>query len=114
MCTGTERRPIVEFAIENAQILKKREMRQTKIRDAPGEKDAAARGDDEMPTMPTSTDAAAPASAAEAKGKKRKRKQKDKGKKKASYVQNLYCCRIPRLQSFRDDYYWRHKPAAFE
>ena len=33
ICTGTERRPVVEFAIENAQALKKRALRQTKVQE---------------------------------------------------------------------------------
>ena len=32
-CLGTERRPVVEFAIENAQALKKRALRQTKVQE---------------------------------------------------------------------------------
>ena len=33
VCAGTERRPVVEFAIENAQALKKRALRQTKVQE---------------------------------------------------------------------------------
>ena len=36
--SGTERRPVVEFAIENAQALKKRALRQTRVEHSVGKR----------------------------------------------------------------------------
>lgn len=47
-CAGTERRPVVEFALENAQALKKRALRQTKVQEQSVGKTRTARGASEV------------------------------------------------------------------
>ena len=42
--TGTERRPVVEFAIEDAQALKKRALRQTRVQEGATAKPGVGRG----------------------------------------------------------------------
>lgn len=73
---GTERRPVVEFAIENAQTLKKREMRRHSINaaDGPCAAGAAAAAGGQEEGAPA--DGAEPA-AAKRKPRKRKREGKD-------------------------------------
>lgn len=83
MLSGTERRPIVEFAIENAQTLKKRDMRRPRMAhaeapEADTEDGGNAAPEAASPAGPSSDAANAAAPAAEGKRKHRKNKRREK------------------------------------
>lgn len=77
---GTERRPVVEFAIENAQTLKKREIRRRSINteDARGPKGAS--------SAEAAADGAEPAEGAEQAASKRKPRKRKREEKSAAQV----------------------------
>ncbi|KAK9907300.1 hypothetical protein WJX75_001025 [Coccomyxa subellipsoidea] len=77
---GTERRPVVEFAIENAQTLKKREIRRRSINteDARGPKGAS--------SAEAAADGAVPAEGAEQAASKRKPRKRKREEKSAAQV----------------------------
>ena len=67
--TGTERRPVVEFAIENAQALKKRALRQTRVHEGVAAKVGPGEGSE------AGSEAKAPAPGSRKQQRKRRREE---------------------------------------